>query len=337
MHEKYTKYFKKEINFDLIFSNQEFIFETFLGIRPNTKIRLKSPFRIDNSAGCRFEIRNGKWYFVDNAGYNGKLFFDCISLVKEVCFLKDYMESAKFILENVKLNNSLIYSDIDYTFKSIIKVNFKKYLKEGYFSKTLNITNKELFDGKCFLVDSYWINTKADPSLKFNFVGNPKLEEIYAFFFEETGNVKLYFPNRKENKFFTNCDYNDYFGYAQKFDYNLPLLVTKSGKDQLLLSKYYENVVGLQAETIKTIPGKLDELFNKFETIIIWFDNDYTGIKNSSDLVNALRILYPNKKIILNIHPDYYEKDPSDMYEKNQLINYLTYELSAKVGHKPRL
>ena len=57
--------------------------------------------------------------------------------------------------------------------------------------------------------------------------------------------------------------------------FNEPLIITKSAKDVLVLLKYFNNVVALQSET----SFSFSSYFFSFPLIVIWFDNDYTGIK----------------------------------------------------------
>lgn len=330
MH-KYEKYFKKVYDVDIIYNNQDVVFRHYLGYAPNNNIRLRSPFRFDETPGCRFSYFKGKWWFIDNATYKGKLAFDCIQLVMYM-FDISYKEAIQDILLKVKLDHSIVKLDSKDTFKPIIKFKPKKFDPDNYFTNNFKYTEEELKKHRCFLVESYWANTKKDFSLRYNCIGNPKEEEIFAFYFPSK-NIKLYFPNRDSHKFFTNCNYNDYFGYNQEFDYNKSLIITKSGKDQMLLSRYYSNVIATQAETVSEIPLNLKTLIEKFNHIIIWFDNDYTGYKYS-EIFKKLITEELKKEVTVINHPQYLEKDVSDMYLANQLENYIKHEFDRKVRNK---
>ena len=330
MFEKYSNYFNNVINYDLIFANQKIIIEHYVGVPPSSSLRLRSIFREDDYApGCRFSYYKGKWYFIDNATYKGKLSFDCIAIVMHLEQLSSYKEAARFIIDNIVLDEDQEIVNTS-TFKPIIKFVGEKNYK-GYF-QTLELPVEYLTSTHCYRVKKYWCNNKNDSSLRLNPLGNPKEEEIYAYYFKETGNVKLYFPNREKNKFYTNCKNEDVFGYTQAFDYTKPLIVTKSGKDCMFLNYTYGyNTIALQSETISSLSSSFLLLTLPFNKIIVWLDNDYTGIKYSEILTTLLRNKYPNKEIINNIHPDYLEKDPTDMYFNNELDNYIKYDFSRKL------
>ena len=218
--QKYEKYFKKVYNLDVIYNNQDRIFKHFLGEHPNETIRLHSPFRFDESPGCRFSFFQGKWYFIDNATYNGKLSFDCINLVMALYDFERFQDAIAYIYEKVDLDFSSNYDFIGKDkFIPIIKFKPKDFVPNHYFTQ-FNLNSDDLINSRCFQVGSYWANTKKDHSLRFNCLGNPNNEQIFAFYFQPTGNVKLYFPERESDKFFTNCSFSDYFGYNQDFDYD---------------------------------------------------------------------------------------------------------------------
>lgn len=306
----------------MIYSNQEAVFEHYY-VKPDLRARYYSPFNeYDSRPGCRFSVYQGKLYFIDNAQNRGKLSYDCVYYVAEI-FGITYKQAIDKIIQEVKLIDNTII--LDSGFKSIIKFKPSK-LENTYFNQ-FDVNIKSIYG---FRVQEYWCNTKQDLSLKKNRLGNPQEQEVYAFYFKKNEHVSLYFPNRTENKFYKNCEVNDMYGINRlnSFDFTKPLIITKSAKDVLVLNKYYNNVLGVQSETSFSFLSS----FFSFPFIIIWFDNDYTGIKYAKLYEEFLRKKGINN-IMINNHPDYLAKDPADMFLANKFSfeNYLKYDFDRKV------
>ena len=134
---------------------------------------------------------------------------------------------------------------------------------------------------------------------------------------------KLYTPLSKDNKWLSNCPID------VPFNIDTPrisdtLIVTKSLKDKMVLSKIYTDVVAVQNESLNAVQGVI-ELSKEYKDIIIFFDNDEPGIKAAEDVKNELgwnNIMIPREFI---------ETDPSDfvktysMKELRQLLHYENY------------
>lgn len=307
---------------DIIFGNQAAVFE-YYWIKPDLRARYYSPFREEDSRpGCRFSIYRGKLYFIDNAGWNGRLSFDCIAFVQEI-FGLTYKEAVIKILEEVTLIDVTLIEDP--SFKSIIKALPDKNNPQGEYFKQFEVNPLDIHG---FKVDRYWANIKNDPSLRLNRFGID--EEVYAFYFKDTDKTNLYFPNRTENKFYKSSTQHDLYGSNRlsQFTFNEPLIITKSAKDVLVLLKYFNNVVALQSET----SFSFSSYFFSFPLIVIWFDNDYTGIKYSLLYQDYLKSKGLNNTIVFS-HGEHYAKDPADIYltGSHHLNNIISYDLNRKI------
>jgi hypothetical protein len=89
-----------------------------------------------------------------------------------------------------------------------------------------------------------------------------------------------------------------------------PVIITKSRKDRIVLSKLYHNVVSSQNESEAAIPKENDEAFSHFPSKYCWFDSDEPG-KNANRKLNHRGYKW------INIPNHLYEnlglKDPSDV------------------------
>jgi len=286
----------------LIQLNQEDLFFKYTGLTVDLNKMYHSIFRNDKNPGCRFIWHSGILYFKDNATYNNKLYFtviDTLAILKGCSFL----EALHLIIKesNVKLNYNLKRVESN---KPKVQIRFEHipFDNDNYFKIAPNILQAE----HVYKVSKYWIYNNG--SWDMNNIYNPTKVDTYAYYFPDTNNVKLYFPNT-QFKFFTNCNENDVYGGNELENYyecNPELLViTKSQKDRLLLThKYGYNSIAPQSETSINFPYKYMDVINQFRKVIILFDNDDTGIKYSKLLSDKL----PNSQIrFLTLAKDVYD------------------------------
>jgi hypothetical protein len=318
--DKYKGAIKKDINVDYIMANQDLIFFTYLGHYPNRAARLHSPFRKDTSAGCRFEYKD-IWWFVDNATYKGKLYFNCIELVQYMYDLS-FKEACLHILDHVNLNlnkrptlhlnNPKINTNIE------IKFLYKPFEDNHHFIDTLQLGKDFLEEEPVYNVERYWCNTKADGGFKMNRFYNPKDTPVIAYYFPETKHTKLYFIEQHHPRWYTNCSSTkDIYGIHRIYDTSKPLFICSSGKDELVLHYHYKvNTIAFQSETIKNLPQWLIDYIKSFSESYIWFDADKTGIENSIDLASTLDIKYKTHDINDG-------KDITELFINNNLQKYV--------------
>lgn len=131
------------------------------------------------------------------------------------------------------------------------------------------ITPKLLKHFQIFPISYYWINGwqfKCN-TLSYMYLINDK--------------VKLYFPLLKENKWFCNTNKNSIQGWDQLPKQGKHLIITKSLKDVLCLYNELKiNAISPNSETSFISKEKILELKLRFEKIIIYYDNDITGIES---------------------------------------------------------
>jgi hypothetical protein len=254
--------------------DQESMFFNYLGIKPDNR-KHYSPFRKDNNPGCTFKWYNGLLYFMDNGSFNGKLSWSIIDVVM-------YQNNCTFVqaLEILSKDYKPAQMAFDTTYQKSysrlpLQIRFKPKNFENLFGFSQQVLEKE----HVYIVDDYWIGRN---DMKQNIVHNPKTNITVAYHFPNSDHVKLYWPELKENRFYSNCNIYDVFGY-DKIDYyqsidDRYLIITKSQKDRLVLD--YDlgfNSIAVQNEGCSIPDDIINKIRSKFEYIYLLYDNDETG------------------------------------------------------------
>jgi len=282
--------------------NQEEVFQSILGYFPDLYKRFKSPFRPDKNAGCRFEWKNGYLCLVENTAYKGKLYWNIFNTVMEIKAIKFY-QSVEFIAQGRYTGSpsNPIYKD-----KLTIRFAKKDWSKDNMFFLPVEALEKE----HIYLVEDYWSHKNG--IWKKNFLHKNAL--CIAYHFPETDHVKLYFPEKTENRWYSNCNNQDIFGLDSLNEFGDLLIISKSQKDRMTLKYHYgfENVIALQNEGCYIPQNIIDNLKMRFKDIQIIFDNDLTGFEQAAKLSSLYNINY---KIIECSY-----KDPYEMYINNYKI-----------------
>lgn len=146
----------------------------------------------------------------------------------------------------------------------------------------------------------------------------------YAYFEWKDGKetVKLYQPFSQKMKWLSKHDssvwdlWKQAFLYAEKVEHSA-CVITSSRKDAMCI---WENLkvpaMALQGEGYLPKPQVIKQVFDRFDTVYIWYDNDFSHENDNPGQDNAKKLieLYPQ---LHNIYiPDFYKaKDPSDLYK----------------------
>lgn len=288
--------------------SQEQVFYEYLGIYPDLGKSYLSPFRTDRKPGCRFKWHSGILYFVENSMFQNKLYWSCFDVVMYTkhCSFQEaldilYLKTHSLGTVN-KVSTNVFTPDIRFE---------KKPWGENMFMLSGDVLEKELV----FNVKNYWIKTKAG-WLK-NSIHDPNKTLVVAYYFPETNHTKLYFPEKIENRWYSNCSIQDIFGY-NKVDYyktySDTLWITKSAKDRLMLD-YFIGVpsIALQNEGCHLPDPILEELKSKFKNLVFLYDNDLSGINQAQKLSEKYDIPYK----IIDVTP----KDTYEMIEQFGIEN----------------
>ena len=274
MYSGSQRYPYKDINTVLQKYNQEELFFKYTGIYPDLNKQFYSIFRQDRTPGCRFEKQSGVLYFIDNAGYQGKTYFDIIGVLTTLYNVS--VPKAISMIESSNTINGYIEKDIIEKEKVLpeIRFNYMKWPENNYFG----YPDYYLKNENVYLVTDYWIKEKGQWTQ--NKIHNPRKTLTIAYYFPDTDHVKLYWPLEQKFRWYSNCT-NDVFG-ASKLNYYLEkdnrlIIITKSQKDRLVFD-YQCNIASIapQSETA-SIDKEILDMCYKFKSQLIIYDNDLTG------------------------------------------------------------
>lgn len=319
---------KKDI---LKYVTEEDIFKLVFKDIPDEFEYITSPFREDNNPGCWFQRgTKGDLRFVDFGNRNvyrgiNMLNIDCFNAVQVYFNLPNFYKTLEFIFSSLilgnkdKIESAIVRNDFvafipKPSFR--LEINTREFqAKDGRFWSKFGISRQNLIDDKVFPVSSYrMFNTKSgDLTLR------PR-EVCYAFTNFKNRHKKLYFPYQKgKGRFITNCKEDD-IGELESLPQTGDLLIiSKSYKDCRVIRNMAYNSIWLQGEGMFPSNSLLISLCNRFKEVIVFFDNDKTGITLAARLVELINTFLPNKarSIVL---PDFIGnqkiKDPGDTYEK---------------------
>lgn len=332
LESKSSPYLNREEIFSLV--KEEEVFKLVFGYEPSEGSVTCSPFRADTNPSCYFERSpySGKLLFID-WGDSFRTHNDCVDCIQRYYNLKNYYSSLAFIKEAL-INNkkfTLKHSPLSFSGnlksekkETIIKIKSRAFtLLDKYYWEKYGITKDNLLSDKVFSVNRYLIENEKGSNVYE--VNNKTL--CYCFSDFDNNKMKLYFPYSKI-RFKTNCSNND-VGGVRNLDYSdKQIVITKSYKDYRVLKNLGYNSIWTQSETNHPNSEFLSLLTSIFSDIIIFFDNDITGIKGSSILKEKIEAL--NGQAYSLYLPEYLLqeniKDASDLYSKKgkeELINFL--------------
>ena len=316
----------------LKYVTEEDIFELVFGFKPIEYERVSSPFREDNRPGCWFHVGfSGRLLFCDWGSQivaNGQkvVHIDCFSAVQIYYNLNSLYESLHFIRKHLIQGKNL--PSIERTLvKRAVKKDTLIYTEvrpffepDKRFWSRYQITSQNLIDDKVFAVNRFKVLNGKNG----DWICSPT-DVCYAYTEFENNKKKIYRPYKKDKmKFISNCVPND-IGGLRHIDYAAKqLMVAKAYKDYRVLKNQGKNVIWFQNEV--TIPDVeiIIPIISHFNEVIVFYDNDRTGITQSlvtsevfnSHIPNIARPLYLPERYAAD-----HVKDPSDLiHRKGEII-----------------
>lgn len=295
-------------------NSEETYMEHYLGI-PVKKGLFKSPLRKDSKPTASF-FRNKKGDLIFH-DFRGDFYGNFISVVMEL-FQCSYYKALKIIANDFGINNYKNYekheSKIEYSgiiFKetqstSIIQVEKKEFSQKeldwwdsfGISKTTLN-KYKVVSCSSIFLNGQYFTSS-SDKSPIFGYYGGKK-DGIELW--------RIYMPTKKTFRFLSNWSSSIIQGSKQLIESGDYCILSKSLKDVMLLHEFNFISCAPNAESITISKSQFDKLNQKFNNIIIFFDNDLAGVQGAHRYKKQFncKCIFIKRK---------YAKDISDLYKK---------------------
>lgn len=328
----------------LEYVTEEDIFELVFGFKPVEFVYVTSPFRVDENPGCWFErnLSTGILRFVDFGNSNvvngvNMINIDCFDAVSIYFGFSNFYKTLEFIksklidgknltaiptvkMSKVKVKNR-VQTSIDIQTRDFNNKDKRYWTKFG-------ITKQQLINDKVFPVLRLKVKSvKADYIKRVN-------ELCYAFTAFDNNRKKLYKPFQKGKKrFLTNCKIDDIGEIQSLPDIGTQLIISKSYKDCRVLRNEGLNSVWFQNEGMIPSDEVLYDLIERFDEIIVFYDNDDTGIEASKKVSDKINSFLPGKARELYLPIElrkFFIKDPADMYSKmgkKHLTNFIKQNL----------
>lgn len=308
--------FQPKITKELILSrfSEEQLMEYYLHI-PVKKGLFRSPLRRDKQPTCSFyRNKSGTLIFKDFATGQHLNIFDVVQSI----FRCDYFESLRIIANDLGIvrDNAL--------HKNPGKINLNPIkIKDKEISK-IQIEVQEFTDSELKWWGRYGISKdilkRFDVySCKHVFLNDQLFAEsqqhcpIFGYYGKKYQGLELwrcYFPKRTSFRFITNWPSKKIQGYDQLPKKGKLLVITKSMKDSMCLYSCGITACAPNSENL-FIPDKvLEDLKNRFENIVVLYDNDRPGLYNMA----KIRKEHPELTYVF-IPKRYGSKDISDFYK----------------------
>lgn len=308
--------FQPKITKKLILSrfSEEQLMEYYLHI-PVKKGLFRSPLRRDKQPTCSFyRNKSGTLIFKDFATGQHLNVFDVVQSI----FRCDYFESLRIIANDFGIvqDNTL--------HKNPGKINLNPIkIKDKEISK-IQIEVQEFTDSELKWWGKYGISKdilkRFDVySCKHVFLNDQLFAKsqqhcpIFGYYGKKYQGLELwrcYFPKRTSFRFITNWPSKKIQGYDQLPKKGKLLVITKSMKDSMCLYSCGITACAPNSENL-FIPDKvLEDLKNRFENIVVLYDNDKPGLYNMA----KIRKEHPELTYVF-IPKRYGSKDISDFYK----------------------
>ena len=312
----------------LKYVSEEDIFEMVFNFKPKEYDYVTSPFRQDDNAGCWFEYSTtGKLKFKDFGSQifiRGKkminidcfdavqVYYNLPNLYKTILFIKKHLIDGKELPERKNVDIQVERQ------KKEVKIQFEARdfdERDAFYWKKYGISRQNLIDDKVFAVKRFKILNG-----KFGDFSTRTYDSCYAYTEFEDSRKKLYRPHQKgKNRFITTCNQNDIGGINILPEFGDTLIITKSYKDWRVLKNQGLTSVWFQNEGMIPTNEVLLPLCKRFKYVIVFFDNDKTGIESSQKIENHINSYFPGKCFAKWIDVEFLSQnitDPSDFIHK---------------------
>lgn len=281
------------------------IIRFYLGQDFDFKKKFSSPFRgkTDNKPNlCFFPGENGKILFKDFANGKGG---DCFKFVQELFNLNFHQALARIdkdfglgiqSLATKKVLKIQLKEKPDSIHKQtkVIQIVPKPFTHEeleywgGY-----HINEEELKRKNVFSIEKLYINKQLVPNY------NKQLR--FAYLFDDY--LKIYSPLSQEFKWISSCP-NDFMSGFDDIKFKIfkgiqarRLIISKSVKDEMVLSKFFTDVCSTQNESEAAINEEnMSWILRGYkpEDVFISYDNDEAGVKASQYFTQKYGFNYVN-------------------------------------------
>lgn len=308
--------FEPKLTKELILSrfSEEQLMEYYLHM-PVKKGLFRSPLRNDKNPTCSFFRSNkGTLMFKDFA--TGQC-LDAFSVVQKL-FGCSYFEALRIIANDFgiirnkdlqknpgKINKNPIKIEDKEASKIQVEIQDFSELELKWWAK-YGITKNTLQKFDVYSCKHVFLNDQL-------FAKSQQHCPIFGYYGKKYHGMELwrcYFPKRTLFRFITNWPSKKIQGYDQLPKKGKLLVITKSMKDVMCLYSCGIIACAPNSENLFIPDTMLEELKSRFESIVVFYDNDRPGLYNMAKIRRA----HP-ELIYISIPKEFGSKDISDFYK----------------------
>lgn len=299
--------------------------------------RMQSPLRVDNHPSFSIYLTNGNhiaWKDHANKERGGLMdllcrYWDCTfnQAVAKIC---DLLIEKKDITIKPRQIKTLTRKETDALTKIEVKVRPWQQYDYDYWA-SYGIEKQWLKYAEIYPI-SHKIITKKDKetgkSKRYIFSCH---KFCYAFVERKDGrlSLKIYSPFDKEHKWCSRMDASVWSLWTKIPQRGDNLIIGSSTKDCLNIScNLHIPAICMQGEGYTPKPQIINELKNRYNNIIVFYDNDYTKEDNPGR-TDSLRLAEDYNLKRVEIPAEYEAKDPSDLFKKYGKEKYM--EIMANI------
>ncbi len=300
----------------------ENVYKQYLGYFVIGKVMI-SPFRNEKRPSFIVRINNsGELYHKDygDSSFDG----DCVGLVMKLFHLPYHAALRKICddfegqYQSLDRIPKIEVKKVSTTRKIKVEIRDFNTLDIMYWSQ-YGINQEDISREGIYSISRFWMTDENGEFKEYRAFN----ELCFGYKFEE--GWKIYFPERTEFKWFSSVPNDVVEGWSniKDFDY---LIITKSRKDRMVLSKLCKNVINAQNESTSLLTESHKETFKHFKKVYVFFDSDEPGVKACKKITEEMGWLYVNTpKTLINQGI----KDPAE-WVKQQGFEPLTKFLKTK-------
>lgn len=295
-------------------NSEETYMSTYLGV-PVKKGLIVSPLRNDHRPTASFyRNKKGDLIFHDfGTGFHGNfigvvMYLNSCSYRKAMSIIAEDFGYIKKHTERAPIKIKTSIETIKEKAETLIQVEPQPFsLLELNWWESYGITQSTLNKFRIVSCKSVFLNGHYMTS-------SSETNPIYGYYFGKRNNTelwKIYFPKKKVYRFIGNTSSQLLQGSKQLPSSGDLLVITKSLKDCACLYELGIPAIAPNSEVLFISDYQLAKLKLRFKHILVFYDNDLTGIVN----LNKIRRKHPDL-LYFFIPRKYNAKDCSDFYKK---------------------
>lgn len=305
----------------------------------------RNPFRKDSHPSCRLKLKNYNgtdiWVMKDYG--SSEWCGDCFAIAAKCCNLNpktSFTELLETIDRDLSTDanenntergivstSSPADSTLPWDFKAV-QQSFRTY--ELKYWQRYGITEDILTR---YSVSSVKNCKFTHPQKKSFSLYGSYMEPMYGYFFNDKQGIKVYRPFSTMRFMYAGELPHPYvFGFRQLPESGEYIIITGGEKDVMSLAARNFPAVAYNSESARIPESEIVKLYSRFKHIIIMYDCDETGKKESLTRVQEYVDKYAVARLVLPLSGTKQEKDISDFFKLGHTVSELQELITATIN-----